>query len=55
LTVTVVRGVGEVKVEVGQETASVCDEEAAERKNRSDEAVLHKLAVHLKRGQLYLR
>lgn len=55
LTVTVVRGVGEVQVEVGQETASVCDEEAAERKNGSDEAVLHKLAVHLKRGRLYLR
>lgn len=48
LTVAVVRGVGEVEVQVGQETTSVCDEEGAERKDGSDEAVLDRLAVHFK-------
>lgn len=48
LTVAIVRGVGEVEIEVGQETASVRDEEAAERKDGSDEAVLPKLEACLK-------
>jgi len=54
LAVAVVRGVGEVEVQVGKQATSVCDEEAAERKDGSDEAVLHKLAVYFKANVIML-
>jgi hypothetical protein len=48
LAVVVVGWVGEVEVEVGQEGAGVCDEEGAEGKDGSDEAVLGKLVSERK-------
>lgn len=48
LSVVVISGIGKVEIEVSQEGTGVCDEEGAERKDRSDKAVLGKLVFGLK-------